>query len=125
MGFYQDHLRQLPTGVWYIPSKAQAANPVPITEERNIAICGIVNAYRYVFCPVDASGSVVGTEFVEDICKDYAAPVGDFLPGIILNRLIHTVESDCWSLSPDKHAGYYARYDSSKKPLFAKVTHGK
>lgn len=126
VGFYEDHVKQLPTGVWYIPSKTKAANPFPITEEHNIAIVKALSPYRFVFQAVDKEGNLQGSQFTQDICTDYETPEIDFRVGTILNRLIHTDEPGCWSLNPDKHCGWFKRRDEkTSSPIYAKgVTYG-
>jgi hypothetical protein len=97
------------------------------TVERNVAVVEINGEYRYTFQPVDEHDRLIGscdprspdyTCFTVDICRDFASPKGDFLPGIILNRLIHTVEAGCWSLNPDKHCGYYKRRDAARNAIY-------
>jgi hypothetical protein len=99
--------------------------PAKVTTEYNVAVTAVWGPYRYTFQPVDETNHLIGQEFTEDICQDYPSPQDDFKEGIILWKLIHTVENGCWSLNPEKHAGYYKRRDRQKQPTFVtEVAHG-
>jgi hypothetical protein len=98
-----------------------------VTTEFGVAVVEIEGPYRFTFQPVDGQNRLIGTCdnsptrtcFTVDICHDYAAPGDDFRQGIILDELIHTVESGCWSLNPDKHAGYFKRRYSNRNAMYA------
>ena len=91
-----------------------------MTTEHDIAVIGIHGPYRFTFQSVDSEGELYGDQFTRDICKDYVSPEKDFPLGIILNKVIHTDEGDCWSLNPDKRSGYYKRRNPDKSPVFAR-----
>jgi hypothetical protein len=89
-----------------------------VSTEHDIAVVGIHGPYRFTFQHVDSEGELYGDSFTEDICKDFVSPEKDFPLGIILNKVIHTDEGNCWSLNPDKHAGYFKRRDADRNPMF-------
>jgi hypothetical protein len=92
--------------------------PHPVFIEHDVAVVKVINPYRFTFQPVDERNHLVGEEFTEDICRDYYPPGEDFRAGTILRELIHTEEGTCWSLNPDKHAGFYKRRDKDKNPIY-------
>lgn len=94
---------------------------IPI--EYGVAVTDVIGPYRFTFQHVDRSNHLVGHEFTEDICRDYDSPGEDFRQGTILDELIHTDEkkadgTQCWSLNPDKHCGWFKRRDSRKNPVY-------
>jgi hypothetical protein len=91
----------------------------PVTTEWSIAVVQVENSFRYTWQKVtDKNQLIPGTEFTHDICPDYTSPEEDFKIGTILNSMTHTDEGKCWSLHPDKHAGFFKRRDSSKNPIY-------
>jgi len=97
-----------------------------ITTEWNVAVVGVEGQYRFTFQPVDEKNHLIGTCdnsprrtcFTVDICQDYESPVGDFKNGIIIEKMPHTVENGCWSLNPDKHAGYFKRRNPDRTAMY-------
>ena len=59
-----------------------------------------------------------GEVTVANICGDYIPP--DFVPGLRLRELIVKDEGDCWSLDPNKHAGYFKMRDINGQPIIDK-----
>jgi hypothetical protein len=102
-----------PLGIYAALHKAH-----PVFIEYNVAVTQVISPYRFTFRPVDDQNHLIGEEFTEDICQDHAPPGNDFKPGTILRELIHTEEGTCWSLNPDKHAGFYKRRDANKNPIY-------
>jgi hypothetical protein len=47
-------------------------------------------------------------EFYVPVCRDYLKP--QFDTGMTLSRVIFVDEGHCWSLNPNKHAGYYIKH---------------
>lgn len=46
-------------------------------------------------------------EFYVAVCRDYIKP--QFSTGMTLTKVIFVDEGHCWSLNPNKHAGYYIK----------------
>lgn len=108
------------SGAYFLINKELANHPV--TEIDHVTVVREVaternDAWRYEF--LDASG----TRFYQDICKDYLKP--EFDSGLVINRMIYLDLDDlgagCWSLDPDKHAGYYKERTEDGKPVFVTV----
>ena len=92
-----------------------------VTTEHDIAVIGIHGPYRFTWQKVDSEGNLYGDPFTHDVCRDFVSPEKDFLIGIILNKMIHTDEGDCWSLNPDKGGGYFKRRDAQKNAIYARM----
>jgi hypothetical protein len=53
-------------------------------------------------------------EFYVTVCRDYSEP--QFTSGMTLSEVIFADEGRCWSLNPNKHAGYYIQRDRNGNP---------
>lgn len=111
--------RSVPPGDWIVERRAP---PIPVTEERDLAVVEVNGDWRFSFQRVDQDRQLVsGTEFTVDVCRDYPSPRTDFPVGTILNRVIHTEETGpgglCWSLNPDKHCGFIKRRYADRQPM--------
>lgn len=117
--------RSVPDGDWIVVANKQPTY-IPVTTEQNVAVIES-DEWRVTFQHVENDGKLYGRPFTEDICPDYASPREDFIPGIILDLIVHTeepgsnygIQGNCWSLNPDKHCGYYKRRDSQHRALYA------
>ncbi len=56
-----------------------------------------------------------GTRFHTTVCRDYFEP--QFMNGMILNRVIFADQGTCWSLDPNKHAGYFIQRGKDGRPI--------
>jgi hypothetical protein len=50
------------------------------------------------------------------VCDDYAHPPM-FTTGMMLSKVIFADEGSCWSVNPNKHAGYFIRRDDRGVPV--------
>jgi len=50
------------------------------------------------------------------VCDDYAHPPM-FTSGMVLSKVIFEDEGNCWSVNPNKHAGYFIRRDDLGVPI--------
>lgn len=67
-----------------------------------------VNDYQYWFTKPD------GTKFYVSVCRDYDAPRFD--TGMTLAYAVFLDEGKCWSLNPNKNAGYFIWRDEKGVP---------
>lgn len=68
-----------------------------------------VDDYRYWFTKPD------GTKFYVSVCRDYEAP--QFDTGMTLSYAVFLDEGKCWSLNPNKNAGYFIWRDEKGAPF--------
>ena len=61
-----------------------------------------------------------GTRFHTTVCRDYYEPA--FMNGMILNRVIFADQGKCWSLDPNKHAGYFIMRDNYGRPIIEETS---
>jgi hypothetical protein len=112
-GYYSSQSKHLPQGSWSV-GKTETH---PITEDRDLVVMHVWSPYRYTWQHVQ-DGKLIGLPFTHDICEDFESPSSDFIQGIILTRMIYVDEGSCWSLNPDKHAGFYKLRDDGSKPIY-------
>lgn len=58
--------------------------------------------------------------FHTTVCRDYYEPA--LSTGMTLNRIIFLDQGSCWSLDPNKHAGYWIKRGQDGRPQITETT---
>ena len=86
----------------------QSAHHLRTFEYTNLYVQQQTGDLEFWFAPEHADA------FHTTICSDY--PI-TFTQGMILRKVIFLDEGKCWSLDPNKHAGYYILRGQDGRPI--------